>query len=98
MACSRGKAAPDDQTKLRLFASSGGYCQHPDCLRELFVDAASQSIHIAEMAHIIAASEDGPRAVANMSAARRGRYENLILLCPACHTISDRAVVRYPDA
>ncbi len=32
------------------------------CSNELFVDAAGESIHIAEMAHVFAANDGGPRA------------------------------------
>lgn len=57
MACSRGAAAPDAHTQKRLFAASAGYCQNPGCAQLLFSDEAGKSIHIAEMAHVYAASE-----------------------------------------
>lgn len=97
MSCSRGKAAPSDHTKLRLFADSGGFCQNPACLRALFVDAGGDNLHVAEMAHIFAASDEGPRANPSMTERERGVYENLILLCPTCHTIIDKAPSAYPD-
>jgi hypothetical protein len=97
MACSRGKASPDDHTKLRLFADSGGFCQKPGCARELFIDLKEDRIHIAEIAHIIAASDDGPRGDPALGLEDRGDYENLILLCPACHTEIDKAPSTYPD-
>lgn len=50
------------------------------------------------MAHIIAASDKGPRSKLTMSKPERGKYENLILLCPACHTIIDKASATYPDS
>lgn len=50
------------------------------------------------MAHIFAASDDGPRADANLSKQERGAYENLILLCANCHTVIDKAPDDYPDA
>lgn len=49
------------------------------------------------MAHIFAATDRGPRAMPGLSAADRGAYENLILLCPSCHTIIDKAGDVYPD-
>lgn len=97
MTCSRGRAAPDDYTKLRLFADSGGFCQNPTCLRTLFVDIGNEHLHIGEMAHICAASDGGPRSQTSMSEAERGAYENLALLCPSCHTIIDKAPKVYPD-
>jgi len=81
MVCSRGEATPNAHTKLRLFADSAGYCQNPACNRPLFIDAGDKNIHIAEMAHVFAAADDGPRANPILTNAERGRFENLILLC-----------------
>lgn len=97
MSCSRGKASPDRHTQLRLFADSGGFCQNPGCYDNLFVDTGTQNVHIAEIAHIFAASDDGPRPDPNLSEADRGSYKNLILLCPSCHTIIDKASSDFPD-
>jgi hypothetical protein len=98
MGCQRGKAAPDENTKLRLFSSSGGFCQNPGCRRPLFLDTGLRRIHVAEMAHIFAANDEGPRANKALSQAERGVFENLILLCSLCHTIADKAEEDYPDA
>lgn len=97
MVCSRGRATPTIQTRYRLFAASAGRCQKPDCLQSLFVDTASMSVHFAEAAHILAASDSGPRAQANLSVEERGTWENLILLCANCHTIVDKAEADFPD-
>jgi hypothetical protein len=97
MSCYRGKASPNEQTKLRLFAGSAGFCQRPQCQRKLFVDTASSNIHIAEMAHVFAANNMGPRANSQLTEAERGAYENLILLCPTCHSIVDKAPKDFPD-
>jgi hypothetical protein len=97
MSCTRGRADPDEQTRLRLFAHSGGYCQNPQCLLGLFVDTDSSKLHIAEIAHIVAASDAGPRADAELSDEERGSFENLILLCPTCHTTIDKASKDFPD-
>lgn len=97
MSCPRGDAAPDQHTKLRLFAASGGYCQNPACSRTLFIDTGSARIHIAEMAHVFAASRSGPRGAGKLSKAERGSFDNLILLCSTCHTIIDKAEMDYPD-
>jgi hypothetical protein len=98
LGCSRGKANPNQNTRIRLFADSAGYCQNPGCSRELFVDLESGSIHVAEMAHIFAANDDGPRGNAELSEEERGDYENLILLCANCHTMIDKAPDDFPDA
>ncbi|GAA5014026.1 hypothetical protein GCM10025794_02480 [Massilia kyonggiensis] len=97
MACSRGAASPDAHTQRRLFAASAGYCQNPGCQNELFVDAAGKSIHIAEMAHVFAANDRGPRAKPGLSKAERGAFENLVMLCSNCHTMVDKAPLAFPD-
>ena len=97
MACPRGSATPDHHTKLRLFAGSAGFCQKPDCQRTLFVDAGYTKLHIAEMAHVFAASDKGPRADSALSDQERSAYENLVLLCPSCHSIVDKAPDEYLD-
>jgi hypothetical protein len=95
---SRGKAAPDRITQQRLFASSGGYCQNPNCNEPLFRETGTEIIHIAELAHVFAANDDGPRAPGELSAAERGAFENLIVLCSSCHTEIDKAESDYPPA
>ncbi len=98
MACSRGAASPDAHTQRRLFAASAGYCQNPGCACELFVDAAGESFHIAEMAHVIAAKDDGPRSNPKLGREERGAYENLVVLCANCHTMVDKAPDAFPDS
>lgn len=41
------KSIPAEVTR-RLFTNSAGYCQNPDCLRELFPEEMGGLIHIAE--------------------------------------------------
>jgi hypothetical protein len=98
MSCPRGAASPDSHTQRMLFAASGGYCQNPNCSRELFIQYAEKRLHIAEMAHVFAAKDEGPRADTALSEEERGAFENLILLCPTCHTIIDKAPEVYPDS
>lgn len=97
MSCSRGEAKPNSHTKLRLFADSGGYCQNPECNQNLFLTVGEKDFHIAEMAHIISAGKKGPRTDLKISAASKGTFENLILLCPTCHTKIDKAETEYPE-
>ena len=98
MSCPRGKAAPDHVTRLRLFADSGGFCQNPMCLANLFLAIGTENIHIGEMAHVFSASDEGPRANSTLSEAERGDYKNLILLCANCHTMVDKAEKEFPDS
>ncbi len=98
MGCSRGKANPDTNTQRRLFAASGGYCQNPGCNQALFVEADSTKVSVAEMAHIFAAQDDGPRANPKLTEGERGAFANLILLCANCHTMVDKAPGAFPDS
>ncbi|MGV0811180.1 HNH endonuclease signature motif containing protein [Mycolicibacterium boenickei] len=97
MACSRGAAEPSDPTRRRLWADSAGFCGNPDCLTRLVVeDPDGQDVHFAEAAHIIAASETGPRGESAASAEERGAWSNLLLLCANCHTLVDKSAAAYP--
>lgn len=53
--------------------------------------------HIAEMAHVIPHGAAGPRHEArppdNFEA---DSFDNLILLCPTCHTKIDKGLEAYP--
>lgn len=97
MKCSRGKASPNAFTVKKLFASSGGYCQNPNCNQSLFREFKENEIHIAEIAHIISVNE-GARQDAKTTAEEKGSYYNLILLCPTCHTIIDKAEEDFPES
>lgn len=98
MSCTRGKANPDQHTKLKLFADSGGYCQNPDCNTNLFLAVGATEFHIAEMAHIISVGDDGPRSDDTIEKEVKGDFSNLILLCPTCHTKIDKAEVEFPES
>lgn len=97
MTCSRGAATPNAQTQRRLYAASAGYCQNPGCSNGLFSDEGGKCVTIAELAHIFAASDDGPRGNAKLTKAQRGSFENIIVLCANCHTKIDKAPEAYPD-
>lgn len=98
MSCPRGKASPNTHTKLRLFSDSAGFCQNPGCSEKLFRDTGEKNIHIAEMAHVFSAQDNGPRAKKELTPAERGDYSNLILLCANCHTTIDKAEEDFPDS
>ncbi len=93
---SRGKAGPDRVTQQRLFAASAGYCQNPNCNVPIFRETGTEVIHIAELAHVFAANNQGPRSQSDLSVAERGAFENLIVLCPSCHTEIDKSEQDYP--
>jgi hypothetical protein len=84
-------------TRLRLFAEAAGYCQRPDCLDALFPVELGGDKHIAEMAHVIPHGEAGPRhADRPADDFDPDTFENLILLCPTCHTKIDKDPKGFP--
>jgi len=94
--CSNGRVNPSPETKLRLFSDSAGHCNRPNCHRYLFSESQSADYNIGEMAHIIAASGKGPRADNSFTEEDKATYDNLILLCPSCHTEIDKAPGIFP--
>jgi len=71
----------------KLYALSAGRCNL--CNKSLF----QENIHIGEMAHIIAKNSNGARGLKEQ--VNDNSYENLILLCPNCHTKVDKAPESY---
>lgn len=87
------------EVKRKLWASSGGYCGKPDCNKDLFPFFENGEItNIEELAHIIGQSENGPRGDNELPLSQRDEFENIILLCPICHTIVDKNSHLFPDS
>lgn len=84
-------------TKLLLFVRAGGRCEfdghnkylleHPMTLTE---------INLAEMAHIVAFKEVGPRGDSEMRPEDIHSIDNLMLLCHDCHKLIDDNPTLYP--
>src|SRR5215469_1096205 len=75
----------------RLLLESGGICAFRGCRRSL-VGPDSPFEHgavLAEVAHIVAESREGPRGREPLNEAARSHHENLIVLCPEHHKIID---------
>lgn len=90
------KSIPNE-TKLRLFSASAGHCQKPDCLEPLFPAEIGGDKHVAEMAHVIPHGDTGPRHEERpVEEFETDSFDNLILLCPTCHTIIDKAPESFP--
>lgn len=86
-----------DRVKRQLWASSSGVCQNPTCrddLFRIFADGAITSID--ELAHVIAQRSDGPRGNDQLPYNERDEFENIIVLCPSCHTLIDKAPQHFP--
>jgi 5-methylcytosine-specific restriction endonuclease McrA len=90
----RSEMAISDVDIKVLWGRAAGICSNPQCRKDLTVILAKQgSYNIGEMAHIIARSVDGPRGQTQPGA---DTYDNLILLCPTCHTLVDKGPSQYP--
>jgi hypothetical protein len=87
-----------DKVVLRLVGAAGGWCEKPDCSTgSLWHELpAGDAIRLAEVAHIVAASDEGPRGDTDVETEELVGFENLILLCPNCHTVVDRTPGEFP--
>lgn len=75
------------QDQRELCYDSLGVCGKPNCGHDLNIRTAMSGAltTVGEMAHIVAAQDNGPRGNSSFQGSQRERYENLILLCPICH-------------
>ena len=69
-----GRIAITKDVERRLYAESMGKCMNPKCQTDLFLSG-----DIAEKAHIIPHCDTADNS-----------FENLIILCPNCHTDFDK--------
>ena len=93
----RGRKILQD-TVMRLVGAGAGWCYRPECttgsLWHVLEDKTA--VKLAEVAHIVAASNDGPRADSAAKDEELASFDNLLLLCPNCHTIVDKAHDSFP--
>ena len=84
------------QTQLLIFVRSGGRCQFPGCNRYLLEHPLTKSEgNFAELAHIVAFQERGPRGVQAKRPADINDTRNLMLLCPTDHKLIDDHPEKY---
>ena len=83
--------AISERSKKRLWGNAANQCSMPGCSRIL----ASGQYVAGEMAHIIAQSQEGPRASAELTEA--DEYSNLILLCEEHHKLVDAQPEEWPS-
>jgi len=87
------KSIPIATAKI-LYANSAGLCCI--CRTEVVIKTAKDGLkQIGEMAHIAGENEGSARYDDMMTAEQRYSYDNLILLCPNCHTTIDSAPESY---
>jgi hypothetical protein len=95
MACSNGRVNLKADEDRQLFSESAGTCLL--CCMPLFAATpVKRSVLIAERAHIVGHSEEGPRGDPSVGNEDRGSISNIVLLCPTCHTMADKAPEDYP--
>jgi hypothetical protein len=81
-----------ESTLKKLFALSGNRCAFPGCAQTVVNEHADL---IAEVCHIEAASEGGQRYNRDQSDEDRRGFDNLLILCPTHHAVTDN-VAEYP--
>lgn len=81
-----------DKVRYQLWAISGGRCELHACNKLLSEHAFTlKNYNGSVMAHIVADSPDGPRGDQARSKQLADKIENLMLVCPTCHTMIDSA-------
>jgi len=82
---------PTGKTIKRLFAVSGNRCAFPGCTATL----VTGNTVTAEICHIKAQSEGGPRYDPAQTDEERHGFDNLLLLCPSHHKVVDQNPDEY---
>lgn len=83
-----------NNTQVELLARCGGRCTmcNEDVMNDYFT---GKRTHIFEKAHIKAFSDWGPRGCSDIPDKDRNAADNLIILCPSCHTKIDKDSESY---
>lgn len=85
--------------RLFLFVEAGGRCEFDGCNKYLLEHHVTLTAgNFAEVAHIVAFQEDGPRGRSKMRPVDIHEAQNLMLLCPECHKHIDDHPERFPIA
>lgn len=82
-----------------LWGRAAARCELAGCNRLLsFHPRTKESLNLAETAHIIGFSANGPRGEADLSEKLAGDIDNLMLLCGDCHRLVDnqQTAANYP--
>lgn len=88
-----------DFTRLLLAVRAGGRCQFDGCNKYLFEHHLTlTAANFAQMAHIVAFSECGPRGRFELRPEYINSVENLMFLCHPCHKEIDDHPDRYEVA
>jgi hypothetical protein len=92
------KRSYTQQTIKLLFGASGNQCAQPECSNPVIIEGTdhSDAMISAQICHIFAASDNGPRGKPGLTNEERNSAKNLLLLCPTHHGIVDGQYQTYP--
>jgi len=81
-----------------LFAWSGNECAFPGCTNPVVAAETefSDALVVAQISHIYAIAEDGPRGKSGLTEEELNSLENLVLFCPTHHVVVDGQHETYP--
>ena len=94
----RKRKSIPQSTQLILWGMSGGRCAI--CNKVVYADSLTQEkLNLAQLAHIIASSDDGPRGEPGLSEDLETDISNIMLLCGEHHKKIDttKYVQKYPN-
>lgn len=84
------KIATTDPVVLELWTRAGGRCEFFGCNEYLLEDGlTTNQAKLADIAHIVARSTDGPRGDDPLPLSERNKFENLMLACTKHHRMID---------
>jgi hypothetical protein len=86
------RKSPSAETYKLLYVRSGNVCAFPGCNHPIFND---DGLYIAELCHIKAANEGGPRYDSNQTDEERRSPDNLLFMCHRHHKETDD-LIKYP--
>lgn len=84
-------------TEKTLYGKAAGRCSMAACKINLVLGAKpnDRECQIGQIAHIVGYGKNGPRSNPAYPINKINSYENLILLCPTCHTTVDNQSSEY---
>ena len=89
------RVSVSEADRRHIIGMSGGCCNK--CRVRVFRENAfGEKARLGDDAHIVAASEDGPRGDSDLTAKERASAINLLLLCKTCHAEVDQQPKKYP--
>ncbi len=93
---SQGRGSIPERIRRALYVLSRGRCYAPNCDEPVLVIDRDEVVFVGNVAHIVAASSDGPRGTSRPM--NTEAFANLLVLCGRHHAIVDDAQTRghYP--